>query len=167
MSIPRHKTGRGYGRLMNDLTGKRFGKLVALKGFRDRGATRWECKCDCGTVTTPLYMNLTTGRTTSCGCGVIEAVTTHGLSKTKEYRAWRCMWDRVTRKTGKAWRNYGSRGITVCKRWEKLENFISDMGPAPSPKHSVDRIDNDKGYSKSNCRWATPIQQRRNRRYRK
>ena len=167
MSIPKHKTGRGHGRLMNDLTGRRFGRLTALRGFRQNGATRWECRCDCGATATPLYTNLLHGRTLSCGCGVVEAATTHGLSKTKEYRAWRCMWDRVTRKTGKAWRNYGSRGVSVCRRWKKLENFIADMGLAPSPKHSLDRVYNDGSYSKSNCRWATPSEQQRNKRKRR
>jgi len=85
---------------------------------------------------------------------------THGLTKSIEYRTWQNMLDRC-KSTGKQYKRYSLRGIKVCKRWEKFENFLEDMGERPEGK-TLDRIDNNKGYSKSNCRWATRAQQQRN-----
>ena len=84
------------------------------------------------------------------------------VSKTPEYRAWIHMHDRCYNPNHRNYRHYGERGISVCKRWHKSENFMSDMGPKPSPIHSLDRINNNKNYSPSNCRWATHRQQRAN-----
>lgn len=86
---------------------------------------------------------------------------THGMSKTPEYNSWCAMRRRCKDKTNT---NYGARGISVCERWQSFEAFYADMGPRPSPKHTIDRLDNEKDYSSDNCRWATPIEQGRTRR---
>lgn len=88
----------------------------------------------------------------------------HGLVKTSEYRSWTMMKNRCTNLKATDWRYYGGRGITLCKRWYKFKNFLEDMGKKPTPKYSIDRINNYRGYSPSNCRWATRKEQRHNQR---
>jgi hypothetical protein len=90
----------------------------------------------------------------------------HGGRNTPEYRSWHSMRDRCLCKTNRAYPDYGGRGITVCARWNDFAKFIADMGQRPSLEHSIDRIDNDRGYEPGNCRWATRSQQQRNRRKR-
>lgn len=90
---------------------------------------------------------------------------THGLSYTPEYRCWQTMRLRCNEPTNPAYKDYGARGITVCARWlESPANFLADMGEKPSPKHELDRRDNDQGYSPENCRWVTRSANDRNRR---
>lgn len=84
------------------------------------------------------------------------------VSETPEYIAWRNLRNRCTNPNYRAYARYGGRGIGVCQRWESFHAFLEDMGARPSPKHSIDRKDNDQGYSKANCRWATVFEQRRN-----
>lgn len=88
----------------------------------------------------------------------------HGQSRTPLYFAWVAMRQRCLNPRHKQWKDWGGRGIRICKRWDKFENFAADMGPHPGKGWSLDRINNDKGYSKFNCRWATRAQQTRNRR---
>jgi hypothetical protein len=94
---------------------------------------------------------------------VIEAITIHGMSKTKTYRTWQSMKARCTNPSNVQYMDYGGRGIGVCEEWMKFENFFEDMGLRPEGM-SLDRIDNEKGYSKENCRWATEFEQKRNTR---
>ena len=91
-------------------------------------------------------------------------MTTHGLSRTPEYRSWAEMKQRCFNPNHKQYSDYGGRGITVCDRWLNFKNFLADMGSRPSPKHSLDRINNDGDYCPDNCRWATKAEQVNNRR---
>ena len=154
-----------------DLTGKKFGRLTVLrKDGRDRHGMRlWECACDCGKIIKTRKGALTSGRSKSCGCfnieGRIQRATKHGMHLSPEYTAWRHMIDRCKNIKNKHFDDYGGRGITVCERWHNsFENFYADMGPRPSQKHSIDRIDNNCGYEPSNCRWATATTQALNKR---
>lgn len=151
-----------------DVTGKRFHRLVAQK--YDNGL--WRCVCDCGNI---VYANITHLRkkaVVSCGCFNREIAaetgrqnfTTHGLSKTLEYKVWAQMRKRCEAPYHISYHNYGGRGIKVCDRWQSFENFISDMGKRPSSKHQLDRIDPDGDYTPDNCRWVTRRTQSRNKR---
>jgi hypothetical protein len=89
----------------------------------------------------------------------------HGMRHTSEYRSWRMMKNRCCNPKAKDFHHYGGRGIKVCNRWQRsFKAFLEDMGAKPSIKHSVERIDNNKGYSKQNCKWATYAQQSLNKR---
>lgn len=155
---------------VKDITFQRFGRLVALRiGERAAcGTFMWKCLCDCGNVIDVRGNHIRTGRTRSCGCLHLQssrqANTTHGMRQAPEYNIWRKMLSRCLNEKDKQYSHYGERGITVCKEWRKFEKFFSDMGPRPTKKHSIDRIDNNKGYEPGNCRWATMKTQSRNRR---
>lgn len=160
---------------MKDLTGRVFGRLTVMKvAGKERRAIKWECLCSCGNVKHVLSANLLAGLIKSCGCLRKEVTSKRRkfkliksespLSKTPEYKCWAGIIARCERQYNTAFKKYGAKGITVCKRWrEDFQNFLLDMGRKPSPMHSIDRIDGKKGYYKSNCRWATPIEQMINR----
>lgn len=120
--------------------------------------------CDCGSLFTSRIDAIKSGKTVSCGCYNKAKSTTHGLSKTSEYKAWISMIRRCYRVKDSNYRNYGARGITVCQQWFDFRNFIKDMGPKPSPNHSLDRKLNDRGYYPDNCKWSTRGEQQRNQR---
>jgi hypothetical protein len=151
------------------LLGKRFGRLRVTSFSRSNGHSYyWNCICDCGKTREIRGSCLTGGTTTSCGCYRLEMRTTHGMTKggkvPAEYRVWSHMRRRCEDKLNRSYQDYGGRGISVCSRWSKFENFFADMGERPSPKHCIERKNNSLGYSKRNCVWATRDQQARNKR---
>ncbi len=156
-----------------DTTRQRFGRLVAQwpVGRLGVGQVAWLCLCDCGNFKTISRNKLITGHTKSCGCLVAEVsrrrFTTHGHNsrgvRSSEYTTWDAMIQRCTNPHCCQFRNYGGRGISVCKRWMKFENFFADMGRRPTGK-SIDRINNNGNYEPGNCKWSTPSEQLRNRR---
>jgi len=125
------------------------------------------CRCDCGTEKALPFQQLRSGQTKSCGCLRSEACkersTTHGMKGSSTYRIWNSMKARCKPCGASRYHRYSGRGITVCKRWEKFENFLADMGVRPSAKHSLDRINNAGDYTPKNCRWATPHEQNNNK----
>ena len=162
---------------LRDLTGERFGRLTVLEraGSSKGGQARWRCRCDCGGTTVALGNNLRRGgHTLSCGCVHSERSAAagrerikHGDARTEqhtaEYRSWCQMWRRCRNPKAANYAIYGGRGITVCMRWERYEAFLEDMGRKPSARHTLDRKDSDGNYTPRNCRWATPVEQARNR----
>lgn len=152
-------------REVEDLTGRRFGRLKVLGRApnKTKGNTQWFCKCDCGVVKITQGGALKNGRVLSCGCLHKETATKHGMEATPTYNAWAAMKSRCSNPKNKFYRDYGGRGITYCREWERFEQFFSDMGKKPAGM-SLERIDNNAGYGPQNCKWATPKQQRRNTR---
>jgi hypothetical protein len=150
------------------LTGRRFGRLVVIKeaGRCKYGQVLWECRCDCGKTTIVLGNSLQRRLTKSCGCLHSELnrkrLTTHGMSRERQYKNWAGMIQRCRDQRHRYYKNYGGRGITVCDRWLNFENFFEDMGPQPDGM-TIEREDNNKGYEPGNCKWATRAIQNRNK----
>lgn len=165
------------GKVIN-LINLKFGRLTVIKQGKTGNHRQlyWVCNCDCGTKAVEINgSSLRKGITSSCGCYQREIVSklntgnqyckTHGMINTSEYTTWAGIKDRCNNQNNAAYKNYGGRGITVCDRWrDSFENFYEDMGPRPSDKHSIDRINNNGNYELCNCRWTTQLEQLRNTR---
>lgn len=149
--------------------GQKFGRLTVLEySHTDNNRnSHWKCKCDCGNIVIVDSHSFKRGHTKSCGCLKKEtdgkSATTHGKCKTKEYKIWQAIIQRCTNFNNEEYHNYGGRGIIICKEWLNFKNFYKDMGEKPQGM-SIDRKNNDKGYSKENCRWATYKEQGNNTR---
>lgn len=120
-----------------------------------------ECVCECGTRTVLRRQELLIRRIT--GCRHCPKGVTHGMSKRPEYRAWADMKQRCSPEFHQS-RDYSERGISVCPQWEQFESFFQDVGKMPTPQHTLERVDNNKGYEPGNVRWATRTEQMRNTR---
>lgn len=154
------------------MPGERFGRLV-VQGERPGPPIRaMFCRCDCGAEAVVGVKNLRNGMARSCGCLRRDMVAAknrrHGHagrgSRPPEYHVWKRMRQRCNDANNHEWGRYGGRGIAVVPEWDDFATFLGDMGPRPSDRHSLDRIDVDGPYSKANCRWATVSTQARNKR---
>lgn len=155
-----------------DIAGLRFGRLVAV---RKVASGKWECRCDCGTITLATSGNLRAGRTRSCGClrgetaRIVQSEDgprstgkrrVHGHSpwrrkRSATYRSWTAIKTRCLNPNATDYARYGGSGITLCERWRKFENFLADMGEAPGPGYNVHRKDSKRGYEPGNCEWLS------------
>lgn len=151
-----------------DISGEKFGRWTVVKlDDTVKGQTaKWVCKCECGTEQSVVGSTLRNGTSISCGCYNNEKNLVHGharkQTRSRTYTTYKTMVQRCTNPEATGYEHYGARGITICDRWlESFENFLEDMGERPEGR-TLDRKDNDKGYSKDNCRWATQSEQRRN-----
>lgn len=156
-----------------DLTGRVFGKLtVVSQGPRksDNSVT-WDCLCECGNTTNVRAASLKNRNTKSCGCLLSEEVckrnTTHGMHKHPAYKVWGSIIQRVTNPNDARWKDYGGRGISCDIRWRSFTAFWEDMKESYEYGLSIDRIDVNGNYCKSNCRWATNSLQQHNQRKKK
>ena len=143
--------------------GKKYNMLTVVEPCVHRNRRHYKCECECGGHSIVIGHSLISGHTKSCGC-LIGGNLKHGMSGTAEHETWMSMKYRCSNENNTYYHIYGGRGIKVCERWaESFQNFYDDMGPKPSPDHSIDRIDVDGNYCPENCRWATYHQQQVNK----
>lgn len=156
---------------MKNIAGMRFGRLVALSltGEKRWGVYLWNCLCDCGKTHVAAVNSLRSGLVQSCGCLRSETArdkaTTHGHYGSATYKSWDAMIQRCKNPASTAYKLYGGAGVSVCAEWMEYSTFLADMGPRPKGK-TLDRKDAAGNYEPGNCRWATNLEQARNKRKR-
>lgn len=159
-------------KVRENLLGKKFGRLTVVSANFSKKTSSWDCICDCGKYAVVSSGNLKNGNSKSCGCLHIDIISNngkHGHAKkgafTAEYYSYIAMKTRCYNKNSKAYIRYGGRGIKVCESWlNGFDNFLKDMGLKPTKSHSLERLNVNGNYEKSNCIWATDEQQARNKR---
>lgn len=152
-----------------DLTGNTYGHLTVLEyaGRYKHGGSQWLCRCAlCGSTKVLPVRALTIQKSCSASCGVTKSNkerARHGMWRSQEYKVWAAIKRRSFNPNSGHYHRYGGRGIVMCEEWcNSFEAFYAHVGPSPSPKHSLDRVDNNKGYEPGNVRWATQKEQCRN-----
>ena len=144
--------------------GDRFGTRVVTAVYKVGKLRRCDLVCDCGATKSTTVSAFMKAPTDCIKCSAHTKK--HGLSKTKEYRSWCAMTNRCLHPSASDYSRYGGKGVTVCERWQGengFENFLADMGPKPTPTHSIERIDHKGNYEPGNCKWATATEQARNK----
>lgn len=169
------KHSSGPGTVRRDLTGKRFGMLVVCHRTNRRNSQGsyvfWQCQCDCGnTVEVNRSAFGKSASQHSCGCVKLGRRKRYSVNDVlvrkypSEFNTWTFMISRCHDERAKDFSRYGGRGIVVCDAWRaSFDAFVTSVGPKPGPRYTLDRIDNSKGYEPGNCRWATPLEQGRNK----
>jgi hypothetical protein len=146
------------------MAGQRFGTWTVLNdGHRKYGRVHCLVRCDCGEERIVAAQTLKNGTSKNCGCAGGKPLERHGMSRTQAYKNYSAMISRCNNPKNVGYPYYGGKGVRVCERWAtSFAAFVEDMGERPTRKHTVDRIDNSKGYEPGNCRWATQQEQCRN-----
>lgn len=153
-----------------DLTGQRFGRLVVVSFSHKTLGAYWNCCCDCGEHRVVSSNNLRRGNSKSCGCvrreKLVARTTRHGMSQTRLHRIWAAMLQRCHYEKNNNYERYGGRGIAVCSAWRSSFEAFRDWALANGYRDdlTIDRMNNDGNYEPGNCRWATRLEQERNKR---